>query len=87
MIVEFNRPIRCNDTDVCASNLLSLAEGNLSLVLHAELNDSIGLEGSLSINHKPNDHKIRIEVYERTEGRLRRPDSMPTTSEIRGAIP
>jgi len=87
LIVEFNRPIRCNDSIICANNLLSLAEGNLSLVLHAKLNDSIGLEGSLTIAHKPNDHKIRIEVYEKTEGRLKRPATMPSNDQIKGAIP
>jgi len=87
LIVEFNRPIRCNDIDVCASNLLQLAEANLSLVLHAKTNDQKGLEGSLTISHKQNDHLIAIEVYENTQGRLKRPSIMPNTQTIRGAIP
>jgi len=87
LIVEFNRPIRCIDPTTCAVNLLALAEGNLNLVLHAKTNDQIGLEGSLSIHHKQNDHKITIEVYETTRGRLKRPDIMPDTSMIRGSIP
>jgi len=87
MIEEYNRPIRCNDTAICAETLLTQAEFRLGLVLHADREDQTGLEGSLSIRHEQNNHLISIEIYEQTRDRLKRPDPMPTTAEIRGAIP
>jgi len=87
LIVNYNRPIRCTDTTRCADTLLTQAETRLGLVLHADTEDQKGLEGSLSITHKQNDHLISIEIYEVTRDRLKRPDVMPTNDEIWGAIP
>jgi len=58
----------------------------LQLKLHAVTETESGLEGSITILHVQNAHKISIEIYETTTGRLRRPVTIPTRPQMQAIL-
>jgi len=78
MIYDFIKNIECTNSLVCSNLFLNKLERTLNLKLHAETETETGLEGSLSIHHVQKKHQIRVELYNVTKGRLKRPDIIPT---------
>jgi len=86
MIVTKRKNLTCTDSLVCSDALLTRLENTLRLKLHADTETDVGMEGSLSIGHTPNNHFIRVEIYEVTQGRIKKPVSMPTRQRVENAI-
>jgi len=93
LIEEFTKNIICTDSYDCSDKIIDkLKLGFPNLKLRAE-NKTDTVNGSLTIRHTPNDHKIIIEIYDTNEdpnseheSTLKRPTIMPTKARIKSAL-
>jgi hypothetical protein len=86
------KKITCSDMFECSDNIRIKLEENLNLKLMAKSKTDI-INGYISIEHLPNNHKIHVYVYEKNESAnekhlttFKKPNKMPTESEIKKII-
>ena len=88
---EIIKNMTCSNSFICADNIMSKLE-NPSLKLHAE-NENDSVNGSITIHHLNNNHKITIEIYDTDElpnsqhkSTLKRPNVIPNKTTLEALL-
>lgn len=63
MRIKFTKNIVCNDSLVCAENILSKIETEIGTKIHADTENE-KVQGHLSIKHAKNNHTIWVFLYD-----------------------
>ena len=84
MILNIIKKITCTDMSQCSDNIRTKLEENLMIKLMARTRTDI-INGYISIEHLPNNHKINVCIYEKNESAnekhltaFKKPDKIPT---------
>ena len=92
MIHNIIKKITCTDMSQCSDNIRTKLEENLKIKLMARTRTDT-INGYISIEHLPNNHKIQVCVYEKNENAnekhlttFKKLNKIPTESEIKKII-
>jgi len=83
---DFNKDVVCTDSLVCSDKIVAGLEFKTGFKLHARTPTDSGVEGSVSIHHKQNDHEIHIELYKENQGRLKEVLNIPSTDNMNNLL-
>ena len=92
MIHNITKKITCTDMSQCSDNIRTKLEENLMIKLMARTRTDI-INGYISIEHLPNNHKIQVCIYEKNESvnnkhltTFKKPDKIPTKKQCENCL-
>jgi hypothetical protein len=92
MIHNIIKKITCSDMSECSDNIRTKLEENLKIKLMASTRTDT-INGYISIEHLPNNHKIHVCVYEKNESAnekhlttFKKPNKIPTKKQCENCL-